>query len=272
MTLQNSHTANVMEHIFHANAHSVNVFDEMKRRQSILLTLFNLKNTEIINVATQAPSPSKDYCQLVVTHKTVIYRWWKILLRGDSESRYPGEIKDSYEDFLHDETIQRDISYVFGRNMLTYVKNIVEKGKLDILERLPEYLIIKIVSKLSLEDISRLSQVNMFFRKLCRSDKVWIDLYRQHYSKEISKELYQLAERDGWRKLFFTNKIKLQLELRRQAKTNDRYDDDDVVYYTPRRNEGMNRYESSSKFKSNRRDMKSGSANFRNSSTFITEY
>jgi hypothetical protein len=90
-----------------ANAHSANVFDDMKRKGSILLTLFNMNNKEIINVATQAPSPSKDYCQLILSHTQVIYRCWRITLHGDSESRYPTEIKDSYEDFLHDEAIQR---------------------------------------------------------------------------------------------------------------------------------------------------------------------
>ncbi len=57
----------------------------------------------------------------------------------------------------------------------------------------------------------------LFQLKLCRSDMVWFDLYKKYYTKEISKELADLAERDGWRKLFFTNKIKLQLELRRHA-------------------------------------------------------
>jgi F-box protein 36 len=95
--------------------------------------------------------------------------------------------------------------------MLTYVTNIVEKGALDVLERLPENVILKIISNLELEDISRLSQVNTYFRQLCRSDRVWQRLYKQYYSTEFSKELIQLAERDGWRKLFFTNKIKLQV-------------------------------------------------------------
>jgi hypothetical protein len=36
-------------------------------------------------------------------------------------------------------------------------------------------------------------------------------LYKKYYSREITKELLKLAERDGWRKLFFTNKIKLQV-------------------------------------------------------------
>ena len=50
---------------------------------------------------------------------------------------------------------------------------------------------------------------NLIISKICRSDKVWIELYKKYYSNTITNELYELAERDGWRKLFFTNKIKL---------------------------------------------------------------
>lgn len=88
---------------------------------------------------------------------------------------------------------------------------------------------------------------------------VWVELYKKNYSNEITPELAQLAEREeyGWRKLFFTNKLKLQvvyllyfliisrlqkfgycfkikLELRRQAKRSG-YDDESSVYHTPRR-------------------------------------
>ena len=119
---------------------------------------------------------------------------------------------------------------MFGNSTLSYLKNIVQNGQLDYLIRLPEDVLLKIVAFLSLEDISRLSQVNCMFRqvkifsylnkllsiltnliisKICRSDKVWIELYKKYYSNTITNELYELAERDGWRKLFFTNKIKL---------------------------------------------------------------
>lgn len=58
---------------------------------------------------------------------------------------------------------------------------------------------------------------------------VWIELYKKHYSTEITYEMRKLAEREeyGWRKLFFTNKLKLQLELRRQAKKST-YDDEPI--------------------------------------------
>lgn len=99
---------------------------------------------------------------------------------------------------------------------------------------MPEPIIIKIVSYLALEDIAKLSQVNNQFRevcrilftylnisfsfhhykiffKLCRSDRVWILLYQKYYTRDITKELYSLAQKKGWRNIFFTNKIKLQV-------------------------------------------------------------
>ncbi len=97
------------DHYHHRN-HSYeirNIFDEMKSRKSILLTLFDVENNEVVNVAKQAPAPSKDYCQLLLTFSHVVYRCWKITLRGDSESRYPREIRDTYDDFAYDENLQR---------------------------------------------------------------------------------------------------------------------------------------------------------------------
>lgn len=37
----------------------VNVFDELKKRNSILWTLFNPRNSELINAGAQAQSPQR---------------------------------------------------------------------------------------------------------------------------------------------------------------------------------------------------------------------
>ena len=47
-------------------------FNDLKKRKSILLNLFDAKNNEILNEGAQAPSPSKDYCQLIVNNERVI--------------------------------------------------------------------------------------------------------------------------------------------------------------------------------------------------------
>lgn len=150
----------------HHNPPDPTIFDDLKRRQSILLTLFDLGSKEALNEARQAPAPSKDYCQLILTFHHVIFRRWKITLHTDSESRCPREVRDTYDDFRYDENTQREIAHVFGKPMLTYLLNITEKGKLDYLSRLPTNLIIKIISFLNLEDIARISQVNSQFRQV----------------------------------------------------------------------------------------------------------
>jgi F-box protein 36 len=85
---------------------------------------------------------------------------------GDAGMRWPVEIKNKYRDFVNDDQVQREIKMIFGRSTLHYILNIVEKGKLDYLARLPENLLLKIVSFLPLEDISRLSQTNSLFRQV----------------------------------------------------------------------------------------------------------
>ena len=42
-----------------------NIFKHLKEKKSMLLNLFDMKTKEIFELGAQAPSPSKDYCQLV---------------------------------------------------------------------------------------------------------------------------------------------------------------------------------------------------------------
>lgn len=83
-----------------------NVFGDLKKRNSGLMSLFNMKNTELLNIAAQAPSPSKNYYQLVMTHGMIILRWWEISRRSTAESRCPGESRATYEEFIDDNLMQ----------------------------------------------------------------------------------------------------------------------------------------------------------------------
>ena len=49
----------------------INIFHDLQKRGSILLKLFDTKTKEVINHCEQAPSPSKDYCQLVLNFDKV---------------------------------------------------------------------------------------------------------------------------------------------------------------------------------------------------------
>ena len=47
--------------------------------------------------------------------------------------------------------------------------------------------------------------------QLCNSNMLWSELYQDHLMMPISSELRLLAEGYGWKKLFFTNKLQLQV-------------------------------------------------------------
>lgn len=86
------------------------------RKEHRLLSELLSDDGIIFECNAQAPSPSKDYGQLEITMDKVILRWWKISLRNLEDAKYPGEIKDSYEDFYHDEAAHREIWRIFGHN------------------------------------------------------------------------------------------------------------------------------------------------------------
>ncbi len=93
---------------FHLDHHSKNIFTKLRAKGSILMNLY-AHNQEILNVGAQAPSPSKNYCQLIVTLDTIVYRSWQISLHTNSDSRYPTENVSSYEDLVHDDILQRNL-------------------------------------------------------------------------------------------------------------------------------------------------------------------
>ncbi|XP_064639162.1 F-box only protein 36-like [Lineus longissimus] len=169
----------------------------------------------LLDVADVAPSPCRDYCQIMVTRTEVIFRWWKISSRNDARVN-PGEIRECHEDFLFDERCQSEIHRVFGERMEEYVKNLC-KGHIDYLPRIPTKALVHICTFLDLQDIARLCRVSKQFRELGNSDELWEKIYRLNCGQPITPELRALADDQGWKKLFFTNKIQLQMQLRRKA-------------------------------------------------------
>jgi len=162
----------------------------------------------------------------------VILRWWKITLRNIEGSIYPGEIKNSYEDFYHDEIAKREINRIFGQKTLDYCLKFV-CGQIDWLSRLPINIQIKIFSFINLDDIPQISLVSKLFRSICRHNDLWKLFYIRQHGRIIlqNKDLIHLAEKRGWRKVFFTNRLKLQMELRREAQIeyHHREDPSDLV-------------------------------------------
>ncbi|XP_056420477.1 F-box only protein 36 isoform X1 [Hyla sarda] len=164
----------------------------------------------------QAPAPSKDFYQLIVSRSQVILRWWKISLRSEFRTARPGELKESHEDFVDDSTLHAQIGIIFGQKTLCYVTNLCQ-GRYDFLGRLPESLILYILTFLDLEDITQLSQVSRTFQKICNSDKLWEHIVERSCDR-VTPEMRSLAQDLGWKQFFYTNKLQLQLQLRRRRK------------------------------------------------------
>jgi hypothetical protein len=157
----------------------------------------------------------------------VILRWWKITLRNIEGSKYPGEIKDSYEEFYHDEVAQREIWRIFGQRTLDYCLNIV-RGKFDWLTNLPLDIQTRILSYVNLDDIPQISLVSKSLRSLCRNNDLWKIFYTRYYGRHAleNRDLIHLAERRGWRHVFFTNRLKLQMQLRRESQLERHHPED----------------------------------------------
>ncbi|XP_071950645.1 F-box only protein 36-like [Antedon mediterranea] len=171
-------------------------------------------NGVLVELSGQAPSPSKDFHQFTISTSNTIWRTWNITLRNDYRRLNPTESRQPAEDFAYDERLQYDVRRVFGNNTLEYVKNLC-LGQIDYLARLPTPLLIYLVSFLELEDVASLAQTSKQFYEVCNNDSLWERIYEVHCDT-VTDEMRSLAEQLGWKKMFFTNKLQLQVQLRRQ--------------------------------------------------------
>ena len=179
-----------------------------------------LRSRKVFEATGQAPSPSKDFCQIFVTENGVVWRKWKITLRNISVATpsSPTESVMTYEDFQYDKSLHFEVELVFGRNVLNHIHRIV-KGCNDPLSSLPEDILISIASYLDLQSISYLSQVNQRLREVANSNDLWEKLYSMHQGVP-SHEVKSLASEIGWKKVFFMNKLQLQKEISRRRRLN----------------------------------------------------
>uniref|UniRef100_A0A672JF37 F-box domain-containing protein n=1 Tax=Salarias fasciatus TaxID=181472 RepID=A0A672JF37_SALFA len=168
----------------------------------------SLLRDPLFEISGQGPPPSKNFYFFAVTKTNVIWRWWKISVRAVDRHAKPGEVKESLQDFLHDTKLQSEVSLVFGPHILEHSKALCQ-GRYNYLELLSDSFILCIISYLELEDVGRLSQTSLRFRKLCESEAFWEQAVRQRCCT-VSAEVASLAAEVGWRNIFFTSKLQLQ--------------------------------------------------------------
>ena len=178
-----------------------------------------LSARKLVDIAKQAPSPSKDWCQLIVTERGLVCRRWKISIRGIARGGGPAPTEVAlyfFEEFQMDDSIQREIELVYGTETLEQVIR-VACGHIDRLCSLPEKTVTKIASYLDLQSIVRLGQVNRYLRQISNSNALWEDIY-VHNCGPPSEEVRVLGEELGWKKVFFMDKLQLQKEISRRRR------------------------------------------------------
>ncbi|KAB5514969.1 hypothetical protein PHYPO_G00248890 [Pangasianodon hypophthalmus] len=172
----------------------------------------------LFEISAQGPAPIKDYFCLQVTQTEVIWRWWKISLRPDSRNTRPGEVRESHSEYLDDSRLQSQVLMVFGPRVLQYSKCLCQ-GQFDYLQRLPDSLLLHITAHLELEDVTRLAHTCHRFKQLYSSEQFWEQTVRLHCDT-VTPGMEDLARDVGWRRVFFTNKLQLQKQIRRRRAGN----------------------------------------------------
>ncbi|XP_015743293.1 F-box only protein 36-like isoform X1 [Python bivittatus] len=132
----------------------------------------SLLQEKLCEVHTQAPAPKKDFHCLTITKNEVIWKSWQISFRPNQEKILPKELKKTHKDFLLDEQLHKQVQSIFGKGMLKYTLNLCH-GHYDFLVRMPENLIVHIMSFLNVEDIEQLSKTCKRFQQLCKTDEFW---------------------------------------------------------------------------------------------------
>ena len=177
-----------------------------------------LKSKKLFEATTQVPSPSKDFVNLVITEKGVVWRRWKITIRGVTQGAapvpMPKEEAMTHEDFQY--AMEDEVERIFGPEVLRQIKRIIA-GSRDELSMLPKQTMMAVATSLDLESITQLSQVNRHLREVCNSNSLWEQLYHIHQGMP-SEEVTALAKDGSWKKVFFMNKLQLQKELSRRRR------------------------------------------------------
>ncbi|XP_063160420.1 F-box only protein 36-like [Candoia aspera] len=156
----------------------------------------SLLQEKLCEVDTQAPAPKKDFHYLTITKNEVIWKSWQISLRRNQEKILPKELKKTHRDFLLDEQLHKQFQSIFGKSMLKYALNLCQ-GHYDFLVRMPENLIVHIMSFLNVEDIEQLSKTCKRFQQLCNSEAFWerIKRLQDKYSIDVQTAKFPAYEK-----------------------------------------------------------------------------
>lgn len=190
------------------------------------------RGRELYARSDQMPSPSKDFCQIVITEHGVVWRKWPISSRTISSNSYaaPSESVMSYEEFLLDASLLSELELVFGAEAVVRMKNIAS-GFDDRLSTLPEATIVNVASMLDLQSVVNLSRVNQKLREVCQSNELWEQLFLVQQGQP-SAELQELAQELSWKKVFFMSMFDRVKEIARRRRKKSEEEAPSVTFLT----------------------------------------
>ncbi|XP_043975357.1 F-box only protein 36a [Gambusia affinis] len=162
----------------------------------------SLLGEKLFEISGQGPAPSKDFYNFVITRNEVILNMWTVSLRLENKFRPPKQLRSTFSNFLLDKQLQYDISHVFGEKILEYSLSLC-RGNYDYLDRIPDDLLLRIISFLQLKERFVLAQVSKRFRMLCDSDKFW-EMLVKNDCPDYQPDMEDLGRAMGWKMTFFT--------------------------------------------------------------------
>ena len=128
----------------------------------------------------------------------------------------PGERSTQTEDYRYDTRMRDDIRYNMGSETEGKVYRLAN-GMDDMLTRMPANIMTDILGMLDLQSIHQLSCCNSYLHEVSSSNPVWEEIYLRHHGW-ASQELRQLAGEITWKKVFYMNKLQLQVMLSRRRR------------------------------------------------------
>uniref|UniRef100_A0A8D0DGB0 F-box domain-containing protein n=1 Tax=Salvator merianae TaxID=96440 RepID=A0A8D0DGB0_SALMN len=131
--------------------------------------------------------------------RSVVWRSWGISFRHSQERIFPREVKKLHKDFLLDDQLHKQMKSIFGNKMLDYVLSLCQ-GHYDFLVRMPENLIIRILSFLNADDIAQLAKTCKKFRQLCITEDFWekVRKVQDKYTLDAKFPAYKKTIRHGY--------------------------------------------------------------------------
>ncbi|KAH9286105.1 F-box only protein 36 [Echinococcus granulosus] len=183
--------------------------------ESPIFKCYQVFNDEVVATFTAtAPSPQRDFYHLQVLKDKIIWRSWRITSRNEAEKYSPTQLVESFPGFKQNEQLRGQIRHIMGKNTVRFCDCVV-KGQLDFLPRMPPSILKRIINFVNAEDIVNLGRSCKSIFEICNSDEVWRAVYCRYHKEPPNKVVRELAEKYGWKRVFFTNKLKLQLQIRR---------------------------------------------------------